>query len=75
MNINLKLKGIPERIVKSMIEEGIAGSKTEAIRIALLFFWANFSKTEFKSKFVFETLRRLRSERPVRAKSIEELFE
>jgi len=75
MNINLKLRGIPEKIVKQMIEEGIAGNKTEAIRIALLFFGANFGKIEFNSKFTFETLKRIRTERPIKAKNIEELFE
>ncbi len=36
MNITLRLEGIPERIIDAMIKDGIASTKTEAIRIAIL---------------------------------------
>jgi hypothetical protein len=36
MNITLRLEGIPERIVEKMINMGIAATKTEAVRIAIL---------------------------------------
>lgn len=36
MNITLRLEGIPEDIIDEMLKAGIAASKTEAIRIALL---------------------------------------
>jgi hypothetical protein len=36
MNITLRLEGVPERIINDMIHAGIAATKTEAIRIALL---------------------------------------
>jgi hypothetical protein len=36
MNITLRLEGVPEEIINSMIRAGIASTKTEAVRIALL---------------------------------------
>ena len=36
MNITLRLEGIPEQIVENMIATGIASTKTEAIRAAIL---------------------------------------
>ena len=36
MNITLRLEGIPEEIIEEMIKAGVAATKTEAIRIALL---------------------------------------
>jgi len=36
MNITLRLEGIPEEIIEEMIKAGIASTKTEAIRAAIL---------------------------------------
>lgn len=36
MNITLRLEGIPEEIIENMIKVGIASTKTEAIRAAIL---------------------------------------
>ena len=62
MNLNLRLRGLTEEIVEEMIREGIAESKTEAIRIALLFFWANFRERKFKEDFIKKTLEIMRKE-------------
>ena len=75
MNLNLRLRGFAEEIVEEMIREGIAESKTEAIRIALLFFWNSFRGLEFKEEFVKKTLEIMKKEKPRKAKSVEELFE
>lgn len=75
MNLNLRLRGLTEEIVEEMIREGIAESKTEAIRIALLFFWVNFRERKFKEEFIKKTLEIMRKEKPKKVKTVEELFE
>jgi len=75
MNMTLKLRGIPEQIVAEMMKEGIAENKTEAVRIALLFFGNEKLNKEFRKEFVDEILERMKKEKPIRAKSAKELFE
>ena len=36
MNITLKLEGFPEHLIEKMIELGLASSKTEAVKLAVL---------------------------------------
>ncbi|PIU81613.1 hypothetical protein COS70_03180 [Candidatus Micrarchaeota archaeon CG06_land_8_20_14_3_00_50_6] len=75
MNITLKLRGVPEEIVDRMIRAGIAESKTEAVRAALLFFEKEQLGDSFRQDFIESTLDRLKTEKPVRAKTTGELFQ
>ncbi len=74
MNMNLRLKGYPELIVEQMIRSGIAQTKTEAIRTALVFFANDYEGFEFKKEFVQGTLARLKG-KPRKASSVDELFQ
>ena len=74
MNMNLRLRGYPETIIEQMINSGIVETKTDAIRMALVFFANECEGFEFKKEFVDSTLTRLKS-KPVKAKSINQLFE
>jgi len=56
MNINLKLSGVPEQIVDSMIAEGYATSKTEAIRLAILSFR---NRTEMENELVVRKMKQI----------------
>ncbi len=38
MNITLKLEGFPEHLIERMMELGLASSKTEAVKLAVLDF-------------------------------------
>jgi len=73
MNINLKLKGIPEAIIDQMIENGLAQNKTEAIRTALLFFGNSFFKN-FKQGFVRDIITQNKREKRERVNSVQKLF-
>jgi len=42
MILNMKLEGYPEEILEEMVHKGIASSKTEAIRLALLHYNEHF---------------------------------
>jgi len=42
MILNMRLEGYPEEILEEMVHKGIASSKTEAIRLALLHYNEHF---------------------------------
>jgi len=59
MNINLKLSGVPEQIVDSMIAEGYATSKTEAIRLALISFKDKLAKQKLEDELVVKKMQQM----------------
>jgi len=63
MNINLKLNGVAENIVQEMITQGYAGSKTEAIRMALVSFKDKFlDKKELENELVVRKMSQIDKE-------------
>ena len=73
MNVHVKLRGIPAKIVEEAVKQGIAESKAEFIRMSIVLAGKSLMEKEFKESFVEDVKRRLKEEKP-KAITVEELL-
>ena len=64
MNVHVRLRGVPAKILERAVESGVAESKAEAIRMSLVMFGRELFDKEFKQEFVNETLEILKTQKP-----------
>ncbi len=76
MNINIKLEGILEKIIENAIKKGLVKTKAEAVRLSVLELGKEYGlleEPELNEKTIRE-LRKREKQKPVKAKSLNELF-
>jgi len=76
MNINIKLEGILSRIVENAVRKGLVKTKAEAVRLSVLELGKEYGLIEEPdvSEKTARELRKREKQKPVKAKSPEELF-
>ena len=64
MNVHIRLRGVPAKIVEEAVRLGIAESKAEFIRMSIILAGRKILEPEFKESFVEDIKKRLKSEKP-----------